>query len=230
MLMDALKSILLDIIQRYGQKAVIILKTAINIAKSNRLRGLETPGDFDYKSLVEALAASGITYNPSLFLRALEREYNIIETSYKSSTQRWYVFKDLEAIERVLNIITGSEYLDEDPDIIMIKIQIKSIRPRFWLNRLRYLSVKDRLAKTDSKIFEEFAFRVLPKLIRILRKAEEYEEHLYTEINMIKEIISLAQIVAERLDVVINIPLDSKDSINTIDFQEVVKKTSSLSK
>jgi len=222
--MDALKSILLDIIQRYGQKAVIILKTAINIAKSNRLKGLETPGDFDYKSLVEALAASGITYNPSLFLRALEREYNLIETSYKSSTQRWYVFKDLEAIEKVLNMIMGSEYLDEDPEIIVIKIQIKSIRPRFWLNKLRYLSVKDRLTKTDLKIFEDFAFRVLPKLIRILRKAEEYEEQLYAEINMMKEIICLAQSVSERLDIVINIPLDDENSINTINLKEASEK------
>ncbi len=90
-------------------------------------------------------------------------------------------------------MLTGFEYLDEDPEIIMIKIQIRSIRPRFWLNKLRHLSVKDRITKIDSNIFEEFAFRALPKLIRILRKAEEYEEQLYAEISMVKEIISLAQ-------------------------------------
>ena len=118
---------LLECYRRYGEKLVSVLKTAIGIAKENRLRGGQLPGDFDYRSLVDGLSSIGFQYNPSLLLRSLEREYGVIETSYRSSNQHWYRFRDLEAVEQALNSIIGLDNVDEDPEIAMVKIQIKAL-------------------------------------------------------------------------------------------------------
>jgi hypothetical protein len=191
---------LLECYRRYGEKLVSVLRTAIGIAKENRLRGGQLPGDFDYRSLVDGLNSTGFQYNPSLLLRALEREYGVIETSYRSSNQHWYRFRDLEAVEQALNSIIGLDSVDEDPEIAMVKIQIKALQIRYWLGKLRSISIKNRLNRSDIKMFERFSFNILPKLVKIMKIAEEYEDQLYSEINIVKDIISLAQIIAERIN------------------------------
>ena len=197
----ALRSIVLDAYQRYGQKFLLVIKVAIAIAKENRLRGQTTLGDFDYKTLVERLLSTGFQYNPSLLLRALEREYNLLETSYKSSTQRWYKFKyDIAQLESVINDIASTGEDVDDPDVILLKVQLRSLRPKYWLSKLKNMSVKDKLSKTDIKLFEQFSFNVLPKFVKILKRAEEYEDLLLVEINVIKELIQLAQLIAERIE------------------------------
>uniref|UniRef100_A0A7C4FF17 Uncharacterized protein n=1 Tax=Ignisphaera aggregans TaxID=334771 RepID=A0A7C4FF17_9CREN len=199
--LNALRTSILDAYHRYGQRFLLVMKIAIAIAKENKLRGATLPGDFDYKNLVERLSAVGFSYNPSLLLRILEKEYRLVETSYKSSNQRWYKFKyDIGYVEMVINSLsTGNEEL-EDPDIAIIKIQLSSLRPKYWLNKLKNWSVKERFSKVDMKTFEEFSFSILPKFVKVLKRAEEYEEALFVEINTIKEIIQLAQLIAEKIE------------------------------
>lgn len=196
---SAVRMALLECYHRYGQRFVAVMKTAIGIAKENRLRGGQLPGDFDYRTLVDRLNSIGVQYNPSLLLRALEREYGVIETSYRSSNQHWYRFRDLESVEQVLNSVAGID-AEEEPEVAMVKIQIKALQIRYWLGKLKAISIKTRLNRSDIELFRRFSFSVLPKLVRILRKAEEYEDQLYTEIGIVKEILSLAQIVAERIN------------------------------
>jgi hypothetical protein len=199
--LSTLRTAILDAYHRYGQRFLLVVKTAIAIAKENRLRGSTSLGDFDYKGLAERLSASGFSYNPSLLLRILEKEYRLIETSYKSSNQRWYKFKyDVGYIETAVNSLLIDKEDLEDPDIAIIKIQLTSLRPKYWFNRLKNMSIKEKLSKTDIKAFEKFSFSVLPKFVKILKHAEEYEDTLIVEINTIKEIIQLAQLVAEKIE------------------------------
>ncbi|MEM0027249.1 MAG: hypothetical protein QXT53_03955 [Ignisphaera sp.] len=201
MSVDALRIAILDAYHRYGQRFLLVMKAAIAVARENKLRGSNMFGDFDYKSVVEKLNTMGFSYNPSLLLKTLERDYKIIETSYKTSNQHWYKFKyNAEIIESILNGISkGSEELD-DPDIALVRIQLRSLRPRYWLNKLKTMSVKEKLTKTDIKLFQQFSFNVLPKLVKVLKHAEEYEDELFAEINMLKEVIQLAQLIAEKID------------------------------
>lgn len=192
--------IVLDAYQRYGQKLYIVISTAIKIAKTNRMKGGNLAGDFDYKSLVEELEKINYSYNPSMMLRVLEKEYGIIETSYRSNNQRWYRFKDLEEVERALNSIAGIDIGVEDPEIAMLKIQMKSLQIGYWVKKLKQMSIKENISSTDVEIFKRFAFNILPKFVKILKKAEEYEDQLYVEINVLKEILSLATIIADRID------------------------------
>jgi len=198
---SALRTAMLEAYHKYGQRFLLVMKTAIAIAKENKLRESALPGDFEYKSLVERLSAIGFSYNPSLLLRILEREYRLIETSYKSTSQRWYKFRyDIGYIETIISSLTaGNEVLD-DPDIVMIRIQLSSLRPKYWLSKLKSMSIKEKLSKTDVSLFEKFSFNILPKFIRILKHAEEYEEVFLIEINAIKEIIQLAQLIAEKIE------------------------------
>jgi hypothetical protein len=215
-----LEMMLLNAYQRYGHKLYVVLSTAIKIAKLNKLKGVNTLGDFEYKELVEELEKQGFKYNPSMLLRILEREYGLIETSYKTSNHHWYRFKDLEEIEKILNTVVGMASDVEEPDIAMLKIQIKSIQINYWLKKLKYMSIKNKLNSADIKLFQKFAFSILPKIVKILRKAEEYEDQLYAEINLLRELISLGLMVAERMDVEIN--------ISELGNVEVVSKSSSI--
>jgi len=196
---------ILEAYRRYGQKLYMVLSTAIRIAKTNRLKGLKLPGDFEYRNLIEELEKQNFKYNPSMLLRILEREYNIITTTYKTNNQHWYKFKDLEEVERALNNSMGFSLDVEDPTIAMLKIQIKSLQVNYWSKRLKQMSIKDKLSSADIKLFQKFAFNVLPKIVKILWKAEEYEDQLYAEVNILKELISLANVVADRIDIDISI-------------------------
>ncbi len=195
---EALVALVRDALDRYGEKLRIVLKTAIEIAKRNRATGNDRYGDFDHRTLVMELERKGFRYNPSQLLRILEREYNIIETSYKSSNQHWYRFKDLEAVERALGLLPETSI--DDPDIALIRIQIKALGLRQKLEFLKKLQLKSRFSKTDIKKFQTFVFRELPKIVKLLKKAEEYEDVLYTEIAVMKNILELAMIIASRIE------------------------------
>lgn len=213
MSIDALRIAILDAYHRYGQRFLLVMRAAIAITRENKLRGNNTLGDFDYKSVVEKLNSMGFSYNPSLLLKTLERDYKIIETSYKTSNQHWYKFRyNAETIESILNSVAkGFEELD-DPDVALVRIQLRSLRPRFWLNKLKTMSVKERLTKTDIRLFQKFSFDILPKLVKVLKHAEEYEDELFAEINMLKEVIQLAQLIAEKIDYM---GLDDKIAIDS---------------
>ncbi|MDK6027781.1 hypothetical protein QPL79_00125 [Ignisphaera sp. 4213-co] len=213
MSIDALRLAILDAFHRYGQKFVLVMKAALSVARENKLRGSNSMGDFDYKGVVEKLNSMGYSYNPSLLLKTLEKEYRIIETSYKTSNQHWYKFRyGIEVLESIIDsIVKGSEDL-EDPDITLIKIQFRSLRPRYWLNKLKNMGVKEKLSKADIKIFQRFSFAILPKLIKILKQAEEFEDELFIEINVLREVIQLAQLIAEKIDYV---ELGNKISIDS---------------
>ncbi len=200
MVVGAVKAALMDAYRRFGERLCAVLETALIIAKRNKVLNANSMGDFDYRSLIEELSKRGYRYNPSQLLRALEREYGVIETTYHSGSQHWYKFVDLEAVEQFINEIKGVSEILEEPEVIALKIQIRSLGLRTWLEQLKKWSIKPRLTRVDRKRFQEFAFRVLPRIVKILRRAEEFEDLILSEIEILKEIIELAYMVAERMD------------------------------
>jgi len=195
----AVALMLREALSKYGVKLRIVLETAVELAKTNRLRGEDRLGDFDYRSLVEALRAKGFDYNPSQLLRILEREYGVIVTTYHTSNQHWYKFKDLEAVESVLRGYEGSEHVVEDPEVMMLRIQVRSLRPREILRFLKRLAMKPRLTARDIERFESFAFEKLPKIIRLLKAIEDYEDELVAEAHILREVLELAYDIADRI-------------------------------
>ncbi len=191
-------------LSKYGTRVKIVLETALEIAKSNRLRGSDRLGELDNMSLVGSLSATGFYYNPSQLLRILEREYGIVETSYRSSNQHWYRFRDLEAVEKALSLRSeedipypGGTLLD--PDVVLLRIQIRSLRPMEMLNFLKNLLMKPRITSRDAEKFERFAFTKLPKVVKLLKQAEDYEDALAAELKVLREVVELAYEVAERV-------------------------------
>lgn len=174
---------------RFGDRCRLILKTAVAIAESNDKKEL---GDFDYKTLVEKLQELGFDKDPKMILRALERDYGIIETSYKSTNQHWWRFINIEEVKEAI----GEEI--EDPEVQLIKIQANSLNLAELERKLRFLLNKPVLSEVDKALFKKIAFEELNYVIEVYRKASMYEE-TYDIVEKIKAILTLATKVSMRI-------------------------------
>jgi len=94
----------LEFLARYGEKGFYVLKAAVEACIEGRSarRGVRL-GDFSYREVAARLREYGLEYNPSNLLSLLEREYAVIETTYRSSGQHWWRFIDLDAVIEALD-------------------------------------------------------------------------------------------------------------------------------
>jgi len=156
---------------------------------------------------VARLRAWGIEYNPSMLLRSLERDYGVIETSYKSSSQHWWRFIDIDAVAEALEMYekgynTALEAEEdvgpEDPELTLLLFQIASLNPHGVLEKLQKLASKPRLTSADYAVLRSLAFNELPAIVEVLRRAEEigYEGE---EVSTLREVLRLASELAARL-------------------------------
>ncbi|MCY0873784.1 MAG: hypothetical protein OWQ47_02485 [Acidianus infernus] len=174
---------------RFGERCKLILKAAISIAESNDKKEL---GDFDYKTLVEKLQEVGFDKDPKMILRALERDYGIIETTYKSANQHWWRFINIEEVKEAI----GDEI--EDPEIQLIKIQANSLNLAELERKLRFMLNKPVLSEVDRALFKKIAFDELNYVMEVYRKASMYEE-TYDIAEKIKTILALATKVSMKI-------------------------------
>lgn len=174
---------------RFGERCKLILKAAISIAESNDKKEL---GDFDYKTLVEKLQEVGLDKDPKMILRALERDYGIIETTYKSANQHWWRFINIEEVKEAI----GDEI--EDPEIQLIKIQANSLNLAELERKLRFMLNKPVLSEVDRALFKKIAFDELNYVMEVYRKASMYEE-TYDIAEKIKTILALATKVSMKI-------------------------------
>ncbi len=184
---------------RFGDRCKAVLKAAIAIAENNDKKEL---GDFDYKTLVEKLKEEGFDKDPKMILRALERDYGIIETSYKSSNQHWWRFIDIDEVKDAI----GDEI--EDPEIQLIKIQANSLNLSELERKLRFMLNKTVLSDVDKAIFRKIAFDELNYVMEVYRKASMYEE-TYDIAEKIKMILDLAVKVSSKIGKVQRKPSES---------------------
>ena len=206
---EYLSSMLREAIRRYGEKLVIVLETAIAISRRNAMEGRNTYGDFEYRQLVRELEKKGFHYSPSQLLRILEREYGILVTTYHTSGQHWYKFKDIDAVENVLRSLRGREEVLNDPVLMMLRIQVRSLQPAKILELLRRLATKPRLTPRDVEKFQRFAFEILPRIVSLMQRIEDYDE-LEAEYSLLREIVELAYEVSERIGTVSRSSLGSE--------------------
>ena len=163
-----------EFLEEYGERAALVLRSALEVAEEYRASGKNVLGDFDYRGLVQKLKLKGVSYNPSPLLRKLEREYGIIETTYKSEKQHWWRFIDEEAVREALE---GDEEI-EDPKLIMLKVQVAALGISEIKEKLKKLTSKKKLNAADRKWFKNFAFDTLPLITKVVQEIleEGYED------------------------------------------------------
>ncbi len=183
-----------EFLEEYGERAALVLRAALEVSEEYKAAGKNVLGDFDYKGLVQKLKLKGISYNPSPLLRKLEREYGIIETTYKSEKQHWWKFIDEEAVREALE---GEEDV-EDPKLIMLKVQAAALGLGEIKEKLKKLSSKKKLNAAEKKWFKNFAFETLPLIVRI---AETVIEEGYEDPELMEavRVLKLSMKVANKL-------------------------------
>lgn len=202
----------LEFLAKYEERGLLVLKAAIAAAIARKREGGVKLGDFSYRDIVVRLRAQGISYNPSMLLRILERDYGVIETSYRSGNQHWWKFVDFDSVvEAVEAYEKGDDAigalkeddeeigLESDPRVELVRVQVAALRPRKLLKTLRVLAAKKRLTSRDVKVFQDLAFNVLPKLVHVLEEAREYEEELVEEIALLEKVLRLAVKIARKM-------------------------------
>ncbi|MCE4624659.1 MAG: hypothetical protein F7C35_02185 [Desulfurococcales archaeon] len=182
-----------EFIAKYEEKGYMVLK-AILVAARTRLGGPGL-GDFSYKDVKRYLEKNGYNYNPSLLLSKLEREYGLIETTYKSGGQHWWKILDMEAIEDAVASYEGVEPEEKlPPRARLLKIQFYSLDPERILDLLNRLSKRRRLSEHERRLLKRIVFEDLPRLVDFLEEASSsYPEDLEAEIEMAEAILGLAE-------------------------------------
>ena len=181
-----------EFINVYRERGYYVLKAILEVSRENWGRG--ALGDFDFKGIKRKVEEYGIDYNPALLLSRLEKEYGVIETTYRSSSQHWWRIVDLEAIEEVVAEYEGRS-LDEmvtlPPRARLLRIQFYALEPERILGILRRLQ---RGIRVSQKVLEDILFHKLPRVVDFLEAAlEEYSEELSSEISLAEEILRLAE-------------------------------------
>jgi hypothetical protein len=202
------KSRVLEFLAEYSERGYAVLKAAVEASLSAANRGVRL-GDFSFREIVSRLKAWGIEYNPSMLLRIMERDYGIIETSYKSASQHWWKFIDLDAVMEALEEYEKGVSISESPSMeyeneqvnveeALLKLQIASLNPYELARRLEKFLLKPRLTSADYGILRSIAFNELPAVIDVLQRAEEmgYEGE---EIEVLQYVIRLAEKLASKL-------------------------------
>jgi len=194
----SVRELLEDYVGRYGSKGEAVLIAAVRAAlELDEKNPFGRLGDFDYKTLKEALAALGETVKPHPYLRALEREYGLITQTYRSTKQQWWSFADRQTLFTWYEERRGRAL--EDPSLKVLLAKYRVLRPRAWLKRLEELSRKGRLSPSEQRELEEFAFAYLDKVASVLREMKERGDTFREEIEVLERLVDLAYKVSQML-------------------------------
>lgn len=184
-----------NFLQAYGERGLIVLKTAYEIATDPEVD--HRLGDFSYKHVVSRLLSAGYNYNPANLLNIMEKRFGIIERTYSSHNQTWWQFTDISSVREVLREqIAGSS---PDPRVRLLLVKYKSLEPSRIYNTLRNLSAKERFTEHDKAVFRKIVFEDLDRLTAILSEMENYAELFSGEIKMIQQILWLSEVVADKM-------------------------------
>lgn len=187
-----------EVLEKYGDKAYLILKTMLEVAREYAYQGKNKHGDFDYRGIVLRLKTLGLDYNPSSLLRIME-DYGLIETSYRSSNQHWWKIISIQEVERALREYEGVDEGIDDPEVLLIKVQVQSLDLPSVKRILEKMLKKNRLTEIDKKRFRRLVFEDLELLVKVLKRALEYEDYLEDEISLMKEVLVMASLIARKI-------------------------------
>lgn len=182
-----------EFIAEYGERACILLKAIYEELSSES--GLKL-GDFSVKGLRSRLKSWGIEYNPVPLLLKLEKEIGVIETSYRSTTQRWWHVIDMRALENALGECGVSPHNEiGDPRARLLRLQFHVLRPYEILEAFKRIQSRGAVSRGDLEFVRRIAFNELPLLIKIKEEAENlgYNIELREEIEVIEKIVEAAE-------------------------------------
>jgi len=182
-----------EFIAEYGERACTLLK-AIHEESSSE-SGLKL-GDFSVKGLKSRLKSWDIEYNPVPLLLKLEKEVGVIETSYRSTTQRWWRVIDRRALENALVECGASPYSGvEDVRARLLKLQFHVLKPHEILEALKRIQSRRAASKSDLEFVRRITFNELPLLIKVKEEAESlgYNVELREEIEVVEKIVEVAE-------------------------------------
>ena len=197
------ESIITEFLMKYGERGKAVIKAALEISQEYKDMGRWDLGHFNFKGLVRKLEELGIHYNPSRLLRIMEREYGIIETSYRSGTQRWFIFSDLEAIRKVLKSLeSDSSFLIDDPEVFALKLQVNALEVDSIYKKVREMSGKPRLSSVDKDFLRRIIFKDLPVIAKVLKETYRYDglfnEFKYRSTNLLRLLNKLVHEIPEK--------------------------------
>jgi hypothetical protein len=192
-----------EFIATYGERGYYLLRAILEAARE--LVGRGRLGDFDYKTVKRKLREMGLDYNPSLLLSRLEKEYGLIETTYRSGGQHWWRILDIAEIEDAIAEYEGRPPLSEslsDPRVRLLRLQFYALEPMRLLERLERLS--RRRGREAQRAFRDIVFRELPGVAEFLSKVREegLEEELAPEAALAERILEAAEKIALRLGLI----------------------------
>ncbi len=196
--MIGIKERVFEVLEKYGDKAYLILKAVLEVAREYAYQGKNKHGDFDYRGIVLKLKTLGLDYNPSSLLRIIE-DYGLIETSYRSSNQHWWKIISIQEVERALREYEGLDEGIDDPEVLLIKVQVQSLDLPSVKRILEKMLKKNRLTEIDKKRFRRLVFEDLELLVKVLKRALEYEDYLEDEISLMKEVLVMASLIARKI-------------------------------
>ncbi|RLG83468.1 MAG: hypothetical protein DRO18_07875 [Thermoprotei archaeon] len=194
-----LEDVVTDILVKYGERAFEVLKVAVDIALENRSLGKRLPGDFDFRTLAYRLHLNGIKYNPSRLLSIIEKEYGIIETTYRSSNQRWWRFTNLHGIMEILNKYELTEEVIDDPEIYLIRLQLKLLKLGELSKVINELLNKSKLLKEDEERIRELVFNELEAVVKVLKRMMKFKDRFEREINECLNVLKLMSKLVNRV-------------------------------
>ncbi|RLG77411.1 MAG: hypothetical protein DRO14_02390, partial [Thermoprotei archaeon] len=146
---------------------------------------------------IRKLKEWGITYNPSQLLRIMERDYGIIETVYRSATQRWWRFSDITAVKEAIRYFEGdNEDLIEDPEHYVLSLQIDVIDIDRLLNEVKAMYSKSRLSVAEKNRIKQIVVEELPTIAKVMKEAQKYENRYK---DFIRKCVFLMKLIGELL-------------------------------
>jgi len=196
-----------EFIAVYGERGYYVLRAVLDATRE--LVGRARLGDFDYKTVKRKLREMGLDYNPSLLLSRLEREYGLIETTYKSGGQHWWRILDLSEIEDALAEYEGrpsGAEASSSPRARLLRLQFYVLEPLRLLERVERLS--RRRGRDALRALREIVYRDLPPIVEFLAKAEEegLTEELAAEVEVAERILEKAEEAARALGILTAAP------------------------
>lgn len=187
-----------DFLARYGEKGRAVLLAAVEAMIEIQRRSEYTRlGDFDYKTLKEMLERLGGGVNPTNYLRALEREYGIVNQTYRSTRQQWWSFANKEAILSWYERQVGKP--SDDPVVKVLVVKYRVLKPEEKLSRLEALSRKPSLSLVEQKEIMDFVFNELDKVLLVLNEIKKYGDVFRNEVNVLSRIIDLAYQLSSKI-------------------------------
>jgi sulfur relay (sulfurtransferase) DsrC/TusE family protein len=185
---------LAEFLEKYGEKAVNLLNSILEIVEEKGSRDL---GDFEFREVIEYYRERGIKYNPSPLLRILERDFGIIETSYREKERHWWRINGINEVKEGLSEFTR-EIDDEEIEMMIIKIKINSLELDEKLRRLKLMLTKRKLTESDKLMLRKMAFSELRFLLSLLREIEGKEE-LNEERRKIIQFVKTLYLASKRI-------------------------------